>query len=234
MSVESAAALPSVGHFVELHESGSPGASGRSSLGRVQEASAGRIVVALPADAAIAAAGTVGALFEMVWPGRGGVMIQVATLTERHGGTQLELWEFATNGAARFEQRRHEPRVPATGAVRVTVSGDPALPQDAATLTGSLVDLSAAAVRCLVTVGADDVVLSSGSRVQCDFALAGTPVSLSGVVHTAWTQDAPPSVRIVVQFDADQPGLAEVAAHVSDAEARLTAAQASGNDAVQA
>jgi hypothetical protein len=221
MSVESAAGLPSIGHLVELHDFGSPEATRRSSLGRVEGASAGRIVVALPADAAVIGAGRVGALFELIWPGRDGVMIQAATLTERHGGSQLELWEFASNGAARFEQRRHQPRVPVSGAITVTVESGPSVPQQPATLTGSLVDLSARAVRCLLAVEADDAVLSSGARVQCTFAPAGTPVSLSGAVHAAWTQDAPPNLRIVVQFDADQPGLDVVSQFVTATDAQL-------------
>src|SRR5699024_9272354 len=135
----------------------------------------------------VAPVGIVGSSFELVWPGRDGVMVHAATLTERHGGSQLELWEFATTGAARVEQRRHEPRVPARGDVAITA--DEGL---AASLSGSLVDLSAGALRCMVDVGADDAVLSSGAHVRCDFALAGTAVSVGGVVHAAWTQDAPP------------------------------------------
>lgn len=214
--MSAAATLPSIGVLLELHDVGPSEGSGRSSLARVEEASAGRVVVALPADAAVAPVGIVGSSFELVWPGRDGVMVHAATLTERHGGSQLELWEFATTGAARVEQRRHEPRVPARGDVAITA--DEGL---AASLSGSLVDLSAGALRCMVDVGADDAVLSSGAHVRCDFALAGTAVSVGGVVHAAWTQDAPPCVRVVVQFDPGQPGLDVISQHVAATDARL-------------
>src|SRR5690606_27284493 len=107
-------------------------------------------------------------------------------------------------------------RVPTRGDVAITAGDDLA-----GTLSGSLVDLSAGALRCMVEVGADDAVLSSGAHVRCDFALAGTAVSVGGVVHAAWTQDAPPCVRVVVQFDPGQPGLDLISRHVAATDARL-------------
>jgi hypothetical protein len=208
------AALPSIGHFVELHAT-----NGRSSLGRVQEANADRLVVALPSDAGVASAGTVGAAFRLIWPGPdGGVMVLGGTLTRRHGASQLELWEFTATGAAHFEQRRHEPRIPVSGAVRMTIDPDAAERQDMA-LTGSLVDLSATAVQCVVNVGAEDVVVTGGTRVLCELTLASEPVSLRGEVLAAWTEDSQPTVRVVVRFAADQPDLAIVGRHVAAAHA---------------
>jgi hypothetical protein len=213
------AALPSIGHFVELHAT-----NGRSSLGRVQEASAERLVVALPSDAGVASAGTVGDAFDLIWPGPdGGVMILGSTLSGRHGATQLELWEFAATGAAHFEQRRHEPRIPVSGAVRMTIDPDAEQWQGPA-LTGSLVDVSATAVQCVVNVGAEDVVVTGGTRVRCELTLEGTPVSLRGEVLAAWTEDSQPTVRVVVRFAADQPDLAVVSRYVAATAARIVTA----------
>lgn len=220
---ENPALLPVVGHFVELHEAG-----GRSSLGRVQEASVSRIVVSLPSDASIVATGRVGAGLEIMWSGDGGVEVLSATLIDRHPSPQLELWEFVPAGEAQFEQRRHDPRVPSSGPVTVAVLADPGADGGAgadgagmgAALTGNLVDLSATALRCVVEVHAEDAVVASGTRVRCEFSLAGAAVSLRGVVHTAWTEGASSSVRIVAQFDQGQPDLAVVARYVADARAR--------------
>lgn len=216
MSDESAAELPAIGQFIELHAT-----NGRSSLGRVQEASPQRLVVALPSDAGVASVGADRAPFDLVWPGPdGGVMILDGTLAGRHGATQLELWEFETGGSARFEQRRHEPRVPVDGAVRLTIDPDAEQPQITA-LTGTLVDLSATAVQCVVNVGAEDVVVTGGTRTLCEFTLAGGPVSLHGEVLAAWTEDSQPAVRVVVRFAADQPDLDLVSRHVAAAGSRI-------------
>jgi hypothetical protein len=74
-------------------------------------------------------------------------------------------------------------------------------------------------VQCVVNVGAEDVVVTGGTRVLCELTLASEPVSLRGEVLAAWTEDSQPTVRVVVRFAADQPDLAIVGRHVAAAHA---------------
>ncbi|MEO7125302.1 MAG: PilZ domain-containing protein [Nakamurella sp.] len=212
MSAETTVALPSAGHSVELHELG-----GRSSLGRVQAATAETIVVALPIDAGIAASTGIGAQIRVVWPGRGGVMSVPTTLARRQRAPQLDMWELTPIHPAQFEQRRHQPRIPVSGGITLTI--DPDLDSsvtDPATLSGTLVDLSESAVQCLINIDAEDAVVSSGTLGLCEFSFAGSKFSLRGEVHAAWTEDAPSCIRVVVQFDPDQSELVALARAVMD------------------
>lgn len=198
---------PTSGQSVELHES-----TGKSSLGRVQRASATELIVAVPTDAGIAKTAGPGSTFDVVWPQRGGVGVLPVTLTQRRAGPQMEVWRCAPRAAAHFEQRRQQTRIPSTGPLRLTVypeMGPRALGSDGeASLRGVLVDISEVALQCVVMVGPTDVVITSGTRVSCSFTPDGGPdFALRGVVHSAWTEDAPPQVRTVVRFDDSQTGL---------------------------
>lgn len=198
---------PRVGHSVEIHEPG-----GRSSLGRVQQVGA-TTLVAVPSDAAITMVGEVGASFEVEWPVSGGAMVQSATLSTRRSSPQVELWEFQPTAAPRFEQRRLRLRIPASDEITVTVLRDDG---DDITLTGSLVDLSEAALQCVLELHLDDVIVAAGTPVVCRFPAGGTPLTLRGTVHAAWTVDIPPRVRVVVRFEPDQADAATLACHVAD------------------
>lgn len=209
---------PRAGQSVEIHD-----AEGKSSLGRVQSASAASVVVAVGTTAAVALSTEPSGVFDVVWPGPGGVLILPATLTQRQGASQLELWEFAPAGETRFEQRRQRTRIAASGAVTLTMlpaQESQGLPGPAAhpPLSGTLLDLSDAALQCVIPAGADDPVVTTGTQVVCDFAPDGSRFTLRGVVHAAWTVGTPSLVRVVVQFDPDQPDAAALAAFVAGAD----------------
>lgn len=208
VSIDDAVSLPRPGQSVELHE-----ANGKSSLGRVQTASAEVITIAVSADAAVAVTATDGKPFELRWADGSHARVLPVTLTARQGTTGLQVWEVAPAGPARFEQRRRQSRSAASGPISLTVftgRGPQARPEPGrafATLTGSLVDISDAALQCLVPTDATGAVIASDSEVLCDFALFGARYHLRGVVHAAWTADARALVRVVVRFDPDQPDL---------------------------
>lgn len=213
---------PHAGQSIEVHE-----ADGKSSLGRVQTSSADSIVVAVPSVAGIAVTAAPGSEFDLLWPGRGGVSVMPTSLTRRHGASQLELWEFAPAGPTRFEQRRRQARIVAAGPVQLAVysQADPASasPTDSNSnpetpLDGELIDISEVAVQCVVPLHAGDPVLTAGTLVQCDFSPHGAHFVLRGEVHAAWTAEAPPRLRVVIRFDADQPGAAKLAEFVRAAE----------------
>lgn len=212
--------LPRAGQSVELHEP-----DGKSSLGRVQSAREGSVLVAVPTDAGIGVTAEPGAPFEVVWPGPGGVVVLPTTLARRQGASQLELWEFAPSAPARFEQRRQQARIAASGPVTLTLFPDlgprslPIAVGDPAPLHGSLIDLSEVALQCVVSAEADDPVVTSGAQVVCEFAPSGTHFSLRGVVHSAWTSAAPPRVRVVVQFDGGQADVATLTRFITAAHA---------------
>lgn len=209
---------PRAGQSVEIHD-----ADGKSSLGRAQSVSGESVVVAIGTPSAVALTAHAGATFDIVWPGAGGVTVLPARLLQRQGASQLELWEFAPVGEARSEQRRRQARIGVAGPVTLTMFSDAAargLPGPAmhSPLAGTLIDVSEAALQCLIAVEADDPVVTAGAAVMCEFAPDGSHFSLRGVVHAAWTVGAPPRVRVVVQFDEDQPEMVALAAFVTAAE----------------
>lgn len=175
-------------------------------------------MVALPRDAGIAVSAEIGAEFRIVWPSRDGIMNLLTTLARRQRTPQLDVWELTPAQPARFKQRRHQPRISVSGGITLTVDPDlDSSTTDPARLTGTLVDLSESAVHCLLSVEAGDAVVSSGTLGACEFSFAGSQFSLRGVVHSAWTEDAPPSVRVVMQFDPDQSELVVLARAITTA-----------------
>lgn len=217
MTGQIAVGRPRAGQSVEIHD-----VEGKSSLGRVQSASAESVVIAVGTTAAVALAAHTGATFDVVWPGPGGVTVLPARLTQRQGASQLELWEFEPASEARFEQRRRQARIGMTGPVTLTMLLDAdaqGVPAEApAPLSGTLIDVSEAALQCVIAVNAEDPILATGQPVWCDFSPNGSHFALRGVVYTAWTVDAPPRVRVVVRFDPDQPETAALTAFVTAAE----------------
>ena len=84
-----------------------------------------------------------------------------------------------------------------------------------ATVTGSLVDVSEAALQCLIPTDPTDAVIVSETPVLCDFSLGGSRYRLRGSVHAAWTEDARALVRVVVRFDPEQPELTALHAQLA-------------------
>lgn len=213
--MDDAAGLPRPGQSVELHE-----ADGKSSLGRVQTALPGAITIAVPADAAVAVAATDGEQLELRWPNGQQAGVLAVTLTSRQGSTGLQLWEVTPTAPVRFDQRRRQYRTAADGPIALTVYTErgpqpPGSGAASATVTGTLVDISEAALQCLVPTDATDAVISSETPVLCDFSLDDIRYRLRGAVHAAWTADARALVRVVVRFDPGQADLAALHEHLA-------------------
>lgn len=220
MTNDGRAAVPTVGDHIELHDP-----RGRSVVGHIHRTAEDEIVIALPANTADNTSPARGEPLELRWPTRSGVMVRPVTLTDLAGASQLQLWTVIPAGPPRFEQRRHEPRVPLDGPVTLAVHiDDDPQPEPGADpvpavyrLAGDLQDISASAVRCVMPAGAEDVVIVAGARVTAEFTLDATPVRLPGVVHAAWTSERLPVVQVVVMVDPGQPDSAVVAAYVASA-----------------
>lgn len=230
MTNDGRATVPTVGDHIELHDP-----RGRSVVGHIHRTAGDEIVIALPANTADNTSPARGESLELRWPTRSGVMVRPVTLTDLAGASQLQLWTVIPAGPPRFEQRRHEPRVPLDGPVTLAVHIDDEPQRDPGSnggadpganggagpapavyrLTGDLQDISASAVRCVMPAGADDVVIVAGARVTAEFTLDATPVRLPGVVHAAWTSERLPVVQVVVMVDPGQPDSAVVAAYVA-------------------
>lgn len=189
-------------------------ADGKSSLGRVQTSSARTITIAIPADAAVAVSARDGEQLELRWPDGPQAGVLPVTLTRRQGTTGLQVWEVTPTGPAWFDQRRRLRRTSTDGPIALTVytvRGPHEVENTeaiAATVTGSLVDISEAALQCLVPTDATGAVIVSETPVLCDFSLSGYRYLLRGTVHAAWTADVRALVRVVVRFDPEQPDLA--------------------------
>ncbi|MBN9610077.1 MAG: hypothetical protein J0I11_12270 [Actinobacteria bacterium] len=214
MSMDDTTGLPRPGQSVEMHD-----AAGKSSFGRVQTASAAAITIAVPADAAVAVAATDGERLELRWSAGPHAGVLPVTLAARQGSIGLQVWDVTPTGPARFEQRRRQDRTAADGAITLTVytHRDPPSASDAvmATVTGSLVDVSEAALQCLIPTDPTDAVIVSETPVLCDFSLGGSRYRLRGSVHAAWTEDARALVRVVVRFDPEQPELTALHAQLA-------------------
>lgn len=238
VSTEDAVRLPRAGQSIEIHELG-----GKSSLARVQEVAADRITVAVPADAAVAVTVATDAAehdqLELRWSDGSHAGILPVTLSARQGSAGLQLWDLTPAGAIRSEQRRRQDRTSAQASITLTVypqhepdshahpgaaaTGSDTRDTDGArdargaapTVVGQLVDISEAALQCAVPTDGNGAVIVSGTPVDCAFTLGGNRYRLRGSVHTAWTADAEALVRVVVQFDADQPDLAQLHEHLA-------------------
>lgn len=216
-------ALPRIGSSVELHEVG-----GRTSLARVHEIGDETVTVVLPFDTAITAASDPKWAFDLTWSVPGGVAVLPVTVTERTGAAQIQLWKLTGVGPARTQQRRHEPRVPVGEDVTITVFPElgpralPATENDPRPLSGRIMDISASAAQCVVTSGADDVVLHTGMVATCDFTLSGAPIVLRGSLLDVWTAAGNDQIRVVVQFDSGQPALTRVVDYIGSSAAADT------------
>jgi hypothetical protein len=138
---------------------------GRTFRSRVEGVESGVVTVARPLDLPVEHDDAREAGMLVTWRCGRGIAVLPTRLVGTHVERGLALWSMAITGAGWVEQRRSYVRVPASGPLTLR-------PRDAqaaaTTVTGRLVDLSEAALRCAVDVQASEV-LSHGAEVSAGF-----------------------------------------------------------------
>jgi c-di-GMP-binding flagellar brake protein YcgR len=139
--------------------------AGRTYRSRVEGVEPGVLTVARPLDLPVEHDDAREAGMQVTWRCGRGIAVVPTRLLGTHVERGLALWSMAITGAGWVEQRRSFVRVPASGLLTLR-------PRDAqaaaTTVTGRLVDLSEAALRCAVDAEASEL-LSHGTEVSAGF-----------------------------------------------------------------
>lgn len=125
------------------------------------------------------------------------VMVLPTRILAVHGD-ERELWSLVVTGPATIGQRRRFERVDATGPVELR----PAAGNDAAAVTGALIDISEAALHCSVETGSADAFLTDRNQVVAAFRLGTSDFAIPGRVEFARGTKRPMETEeLVVVFD---------------------------------
>ena len=138
---------------------------GRTFRSRVEGVESGGLTAARPPDRPVAHDDVPDAPMLVTWGCSRGIAVVPTRLLGTHTERGLALWSMAITGSGWVEQRRSYVRVPASG--RLTLQPR-VLEAASTTVTGHLVDLSEAALRCAVGADVADL-LSHGAEVSAGF-----------------------------------------------------------------
>ena len=194
--------LPQVNDPVVLRD-----AEDRDYLSRVEDVRVGLLVVARPHD--LPADGSVGPGREVdvVWSDGSGVSTALPTrILAAHAEGRVELLSLAVTGPGVRLQRRQFVRAPASGTVVLRVAPDDVDATDdadeAEPVTGSLLDVSEAALRCTVPAGSADGFLARGERVVAEFRYGDADFTVTGRAEFLRPTENPAAFeQLVVVFD---------------------------------
>ncbi|MDQ2959081.1 MAG: hypothetical protein M3Y42_19260 [Actinomycetota bacterium] len=138
------------------------------------------LILARPLDLPVEHEFGIGESMLVSWPDPTGITSATTELVESRLQGQIGLWVVRVLGDYRREQRRRYVRVPAVGPVRLSLiaaeSGQPF-----GQVTGHLVRISEAALRCAVRV-ADAGDLAPELALVADFRLSGKEFTLAASV----------------------------------------------------
>lgn len=153
---------------------------GRQFRSRIEEVLDGVLVLARPLDLPVEHEFGIGESMQVSWPDPTGITSATTELLESRLQGHIGLWVVRVLGDYRREQRRRYVRVPAMGPVRLGLiaaeSGEPL-----AQVTGHLVRISEAALRCAVEV-AEAGELAPDMALVADFSLSGKDFTLTASV----------------------------------------------------
>jgi hypothetical protein len=173
--------------------------SQREYRSRAEDVRVGLVVVARPLDLRVDDPLGPGREVNVVWTDDDGVSTVLPTrILAAHAEGTLDLWSLAVTGPAVRQQRRQFVRSPAMGPVVLSVGDD----EEADPVHGTLLDVSEAALRCLVEVGAADALLTSGDQVVAQFRYGNGDFAVPGRVEFLRASAHPSEVeQVVVVFD---------------------------------
>lgn len=174
-------------------------AAGRQYPSRVENLGEGLVVVtrppALPDDASFPH----GTELSVAWAQSDELVTALPTrILATHAEGPLQLWSLIVTGPAVDEQRRRVERVEITGPVLLRAPGG----DEAAAVTGSIVDISEKAVRCAVRTGSADGFLSDRNEVVVELSVGSGSFAIPGRVEFARATKNPTQLEeLVVLFD---------------------------------
>jgi c-di-GMP-binding flagellar brake protein YcgR len=176
---------------------------------RVVDLSTGLVVVARPHDVPGDAAPGAGTDLSVAWADPDGAVMVLPTRILAAHGDEKQLWSLVVSGPATIGQRRRFERVDVTGPVDLR----PADGDETAAVTGTLIDISEAALHCSVATGSADGFFTDRNQVVAIFRLGTADFAIPGRVEFARGTKRPMEIEeLVVVFDepvADAEGLRE-------------------------
>jgi hypothetical protein len=166
---------------------------------QVEDLGVGLLVVAQPSGLPDHEVFSTGTELNVAWTDADGdVQVLPTRIMAAHLRGTLPVWSLVATGPALAEQRRRLERFPASGPVTLRSAAG----NDTHVVTGSLVDISEAAIRCAVEAGTADGFLGSVTEVTAefrvgtvDFLIAGRAEFLRATKHPADLEE------LVVLFD---------------------------------
>ncbi|MCW2522960.1 MAG: type pilus assembly PilZ [Frankiales bacterium] len=180
---------------------------------RVEDVYDDVVVLARPMDLPLGHRFSVGASLMITWTGERGVFVLPATLTHQQTEGVVNLWVVQARGQGWVEQRRAYVRAEVAGPVDLTVGPETPseilteTPSEAPTETldvvrGQLVDLSEAALRCVVPLDSSVGTTELDAKLSAHFTLDGSDFTLPGRLQRAEPNALRPELReVVVLFD---------------------------------
>lgn len=186
-------ALPEVNDPVLLRDEDE-----RTFRSRVEGLEPGVITVARPLDLPVEHDDGPGAGLLVTWPAPRGVAVLPTRLIGTHTERGLALWSLSIVGDTWLEQRRNFVRVPAHGALIIRL---PDAEPEEGVVTGGLVDLSEAALRCAVDVAAAEL-LPEGAEVTAEFRFGDATFAIPARIGPGRDSERPDElVELLVAFE---------------------------------
>jgi c-di-GMP-binding flagellar brake protein YcgR len=201
--------------------------TGQQYASRVENLGQGLVVVAQPHALPDEEAFPNGTELGVVWADSDDVVTVLPTrILAQHAESALQLWSLVVTGPALMEQRRRVERVDATGPVVLRPPGG----DEAAAVTGSLVDISERAVRCSVETGSADGFLSDRNEVIAEFSVGAASFAVPGRVEFARGTKHPTEFEeLVVLFDEPVADVDALRKHIFAQEGRTPQAPREGD-----
>lgn len=190
------------------------GDNNREHRSQVVAVGAGELTLRRPDDIVAGDPFLIGDEMLLTWPdgveGGNGIRVVRARLTAIRRQDDARLWDVATLGDPRREQRRGFIRVAVSGAITLTQIIDDtmaSLPPRAS--AGELLDVSEAGLRCAVDLG-DVWVSRRNAAVTASFSIGSDGFELTGRVVASKVSTLPGRREVAVVFDLPIPRVEEL------------------------
>lgn len=178
---------------------------GRTWTSRLEAVGPSSLTVARPFDVPLEGGPEAGSAIAVSWTTDGGAYTVPTELTESVRDGIVALWVLAPLDEATRSQRRAHFRVPVDGTGTLTVAG-------AGVITGSMVDVSEAAVRFRLAPE-DAELLHDGTSVSTAFSVRAEPFELWATVLRSWPStraNGDPAVDVVLVLALAEPQAREL------------------------
>lgn len=208
--------MPAVHRLVTITDS-----DGREYRSRVEDVGDGLLVFARPLTLPVEHEFAVGQPLLASWPDPEGLTLATVTLIETRVREHLGLWVTEVEDLRR-QQRRQYVRVPAPGPIELR----PLEPtSDGGSVTGQLLDVSEAALRCALRIADAEAVTNAPGRLA-GFVLAETSFSVPAtLLRTEPSRKDDQLAECVLTFDIDEREAAELRRRVFAEQLRLRRAR---------